>query len=235
MNRPAIKLWLTALCVSSLGFGGEHSTPAQGALGLHVTRQGQAALRLPRELMDAEAQKVARLLVPRDYRFALLRSSLVFLPNKNVIEFRSEGVATVPFVSDKSVVISVQVKPRIDGKQVRFTYAGMRRTVSSCELTGPLCFMLKRMIDRHVGDGHAIQQFLDDGLNATLRPLFRAAADIPCEHGSVAPRRVETATDAVDVVLTAKRADLSCLLRVDFFPSSLRARLEPQRFDPLQH
>jgi hypothetical protein len=226
MTRPDIKLWLTALCLSSLGFGGEYLDGEPSTQMVWVTKRGQAALRLPRELMDAEVRKAAALLVPDDHRFTLQRAVTRLLPHRNVIEFESVGLVSVPFVAPKTVTITVSIKPRIDGKSVRLTYAGMRRDVSRCEPTGPLCFMIKRAIDRHVGDGSDIQQFLDEGVNATLRPLFRAASEIPCERGSVQPRRIATGDDFIEIVLTKKRADVSCLRNADFFPSGFRADTE---------
>jgi hypothetical protein len=93
------------------------------------------------------------------------------------------------------------IKPEISGESLRLTYAGMRRNVSHCEVEGPICFMIKRALDRHVGNGERIQTFLDEGLNAALRPIFRAAAQSYCAEGRGSPREVRTAPEFLEVLI----------------------------------
>jgi hypothetical protein len=189
------------------------SLGTQSAAAVWVASQGTASLRLGRGAVEAQVEHAASLLLPyqRDRRFTLTGSSIRHLPHKNLIEIKSEGVVTVPFVEDKRVSVTVQIKPEITGKSLRLTFVGVRRNVSQCDVDGPICFMVKRAIDTHVGDGSKIQAFLDDGLNAALRPVFRAATQLPCREGSVKPTRVTTAPEFLEILMATRKEDLACL------------------------
>ncbi len=208
------RTWLCALClVSSSAAAHAQSIGTQSAAAIWVASQGTASLRLGRGAVESQVERAAALLLPyqRDPRFTVTGSSIRHLPHKNMIEIKSEGMVAVPFVEDKQVSVTVQIRPQIMAKSLRLTYVGMRRTVSHCEVDGPICFMVKRAIDRHVGDGGKIQDFLDEGLNAALRPVFRAATELACREGSVKPTRVTTAPEFLEVLMAAGKEDLACL------------------------
>ena len=122
----------------------------QSAAAVWVASQGTASLRLGRGAVEAQVEHASSLLLPyqRDPRFTITGSSIRHLPHKNLIEIKSEGVVVVPFIEDKRVTVTIQIKPEILAQSLRLTYAGMRRTVSRCEVDGPICFMVKRAIDR---------------------------------------------------------------------------------------
>ena len=208
------RVWLCALSLVSLADEARaQSVGTQSAAAVWVASHGTASLRLERGVVETQVERASALLLPyeRDPRFTVTGSSIRHLPHKNLIEIKSEGVVEVPFVEDKVVSVTVRIKPEISAQSLRLIYAGMRRSVSHCEVDGPICFMVKRAIDQHVGDGSQIQAFLDDGLNAALRPVFRAAADLACEKGQVVPARVTTAPEFLEVLMAQRAEDLACL------------------------
>jgi hypothetical protein len=181
--------------------------------------------------VEAQVEHASSLLLPyqRDPRFTVTGSSIRHLPHKNLIEIKSEGVVVVPFIEDKRVTVTIRIKPEIRAQSVRLTYAGMRRTVSRCEVDGPICFMVKRAIDQHIGDGSKIQAFLDDGLNAALRPVFRSVADVSCAKGQVQPSRVTTAPEFLEVLMAEQEEDLACLRSASVaLPNELQSELQSE-------
>jgi hypothetical protein len=205
------------------------SVGTQSAAAVWVASHGTASLRLGRGAVETQVAQATSLLLPfeRDPRFTATRSSIRHLPNKNLIEIKSEGLVDVPWVQDKEVTVTVLIKPEIVAQSLKLTFAGVRRTVSRCEVDGPVCFMVKRAIDQHVGDGSKIQAFLDDGLNAALRPVFRAAADTACRKGRVLPTRVVTAPEFLEVLMAARSEDLACLRSAQgTLPKELRSELK---------
>jgi hypothetical protein len=191
------------------------SPGTQSAAAIWVASQAGASLRVGRGVVQAQVERAAALLLPyeHDPRFKLLGSSIRHLPHKNLIEIRSDGVVVVPFVQDKRVSVVARIRPVIRAGSLELSLVGTRRSVSSCELDGPICFMVKRAIDRHLGDGAKLQAFLDTGLNTALRSVFRAAAEVPCGEGRVSPTRVKTAPEFLEVLMAASAADLACLRR----------------------
>jgi hypothetical protein len=217
-------LWLAPASLSSA-----QSPGAQSAAAIWVASQGAASLRIGGGMVAREVERAASLLLPyeRDPRFTLKGSTIRHLPHKNLIEIRTEAVVDVPFVEDKTVVVTVRIRPEIYAQGLRLKFASMRRSVSRCEVDGPICFMIKRAIDRHVGDGTELQAFLDDGLNAALRPVFRAAADVVCKEGRVLPKRVTTAPEFLEVLMADRAEDLACLRKVGAtLPLEVRSELK---------
>ena len=231
-RRAAIRVLLCALSLVPIPLGqrtNAQSVGTQSAAAVWVASQGTASLRLGRGAVESQVERASSLLLPyeRDARFTVTGSSIRHLPHKNLIEIKSEGLVSVPFIEDKRVTVTIRIKPEIRAQSLRLTYAGMRRTVSRCEVDGPICFMVKRAIDRHVGDGSKIQEFLDDGLNAALRPVFRAAADVSCAKGHVVPSRVITAPEFLEVLMAERAEDLACLRSANVtMPNELRSELK---------
>jgi hypothetical protein len=212
-----------------VGAARAQSLGTQSAAAIWVASQGTASLRLGRGAVEAQVEHAASLLLPyqRDRRFTLTGSSIRHLPHKNLIEIKSEGMVSVPFVEDKRVSVTVRIKPQISGESLRLTFVGVKRSVSHCDMDGPICFMVKRAIDSHVGDGSKIQAFLDDGLNAALRPVFRAATQLPCRGGSVKPTRVTTAPEFLEVLMATRKEDLACLRSAQVsLPNELHSELK---------
>ncbi len=220
-------LSLTALSASERA--NAQSVGTQSAAAVWVASQGTASLRLGRGVVQSQVEHASSLLLPHEHdsRFTVTGSSIRHLPHKNLIEIKSEGVVAVPFVEDKRVTVTIRIKPEIRAQSLRLTYAGMRRTVSGCGMNGPICFMVKRAIDQHIGDGSKIQTFLDEGLNAALRPVFRAAADVSCTKGHVLPSRVTTAPEFLEVLMAERAEDLACLRTGSMaLPNDLRSELK---------
>lgn len=231
MDTASRILWcaLSLAVFSASGRANAQSVGTQSAAAVWVASQGTASLRLGRGAVEAQVEHASSLLLPheRDPRFTVTGSSIRHLPHKNLIEIKSEGIVAVPFVEDKRVTVTIRIKPEIRAQSLRLTYAGMRRTVSSCGMDGPICFMVKRAIDQHIGDGSKIQRFLDEGLNAALRPVFRAAADVSCAKGHVVPSRVTTAPEFLEVLMAERAEDLACLRAASVaLPNELRSELK---------
>ncbi|MFT3925078.1 MAG: hypothetical protein QM778_21260 [Myxococcales bacterium] len=226
----AWRVWLCALSLVSLSDAAHaQSVGTQSAAAVWVASRGTASLRLGRGVVEDQVDRASALLLPyeQDPRFTVKKSSIRHLPHKNLIEIKSEGVVEVPWVEDKIVSVTVRIKPEIVAQSLRLTYAGMRRSVSRCEVDGPICFMVKRAIDQHVGNGAKIQEFLDSGLNAALKPVFRAAADLSCGEGHVVPSRVTTAPEFLEVLMAERSQDLACLRQAHVaLPNDLRSELK---------
>jgi hypothetical protein len=189
-----------------------------------VAEAKKPALRVSRDLILRELQKAAALLFPSDHRFTLKRLAITMLPIENLIQLKAEGKASVAFVRDKRVSVSARVRAHVDGETVRLVYEGMKHNLSHCEAEGPVCFMLKRAIETHVADGKRIQEALDDGVNAALRPVFRELAQISCAPDPIVPKRVHTAPEFLEIIMTGNELDLDCKPKLDFLPSSVRSR-----------
>jgi hypothetical protein len=229
------RVWLCALGLTYFGpcLAAQAQSPGtQSAAAIWVASQGTSALRVGRGVVASQVEHASTLLLPfeRDHRFSAKGSSIRHLPHKNLIEITSEGLVDVAFVSDKQVSVTISIKPQIEGESLRLIYAGMKRSVSGCELDGPICFMVKRAIDRHVGDGAQIQAFLDSGLNAALRPVFRAAADVACE-GNARPERVRMSSEFLEVLMADSVGRFACPLEAH---AALPARNEQEFFKQLE-
>lgn len=187
-----------------------------------VSDRGRTLLRVPRSLVHAEMEKAATLWVPDDKRFAFRRSTVEFRPRAERITIRSAASAAAPFVHEKDVTVTVTLKPRISGRFVRLTYESSERSLSGCGLEGPVCFLLRRALDTHLGDGDRIQAFLDQGLNAQLRASLDAPWSVACPSSPARPRRVIVGPDRLDVEVVSPRAEAVCLKpRDDFLPTGL--------------
>lgn len=214
----------------SLGPGREvvraQSPGTQTAAAVWVASQGAASLRVGKALVQEQVQRASAWLVPyeKDSRFTHRGTSIRHLPHKNLIEIHSEASVNVAFVSDKTVSVTVLLRPEIHEESLRLVLVSKRRAISGCVLEGPVCFMVKRAIDRHLGDGSRLQAFLDTGLNNALKPVFRSAAEVACGERQVVPKRVTTAPEFLEVLMQASAADLSCLRSSQTFsPDDLSA------------
>lgn len=213
--RRVVSLALGTLLIFAceLSTAEAQSPGTQSAAAVWVAHQGVASLRVGRGVVQSQVEQAAALLLPfeRDPRFTLKGTSIRHLPHKNLIEIKSEAEVSVAFVSDKTVSVTIQLRPEIYEESLRLVMVRKRLKISGCVMEGPICFMVKRAVDRHLGDGQKLQAFLDDGLNTALRPVFRSAADAACGDRHAIPRRVTTAPEFLDVLMAASASELSCL------------------------
>ncbi len=223
---------VVSVCLAlALGFACERSTAhaqspgAQSVAAIWVAHQGVASVRVGRGVVEAQVERAGPVLLPveRDRRFTLKGTSIRHLPHKNLIELTSEAEASVAFVSDKTVTVTVQLRPEIHEDSLRLVVANRSSHISGCAMEGPICYMLKRAVDRHLGDGKQLQAFLDDGLNAALRPVFRSVAAAGCAERQVAPRRVSTAPEFLDVLMAKSGSDLNCQREPEAYAADTRS------------
>jgi hypothetical protein len=199
------------------------SAPDEGA-GLTWVRAGnRLSLRLTRGFLRDSVQATPTLFFPDDDRFAFRRASIALRPKQNVIAIRGEGVARSPFVEAKAVTVVVRVRPEIEGRFVRLRFAGLSREISRCHVQGPVCYLLRRAIDNHLSRGRHVQAFLDAGMNALLRTRLQALGGLACARAPVVPRRIDTRSEFLDIVVAQGVRETACVQTAeDFLPTGLR-------------